>query len=131
MNLTKNPDGTYTGRITLKHGETITIKDLPEETQYKVIELEADKEGYTTSVTENHEGTITNSNIVVEFFNTKTPTITKTVLKKWGGNNNSKISNVRNPRTSDNVKGFVALFFVAITIIAISANKLLKKNKGE
>ncbi len=59
ISLTKNSDSTYTGTVTLKSGQSITIKDLPEGTRYKVTEEEANQDGYTTIVTGDNEGMLT------------------------------------------------------------------------
>lgn len=48
INLTKNEDGTSSGRIKLKHGQGITIKDLPKGTEYEVKEKEANSNNYVT-----------------------------------------------------------------------------------
>lgn len=51
-----NYDGAKTGKIasgdtvTLKHGEIITVRNLPADTKYTVTESEANKNGYTTTV---------------------------------------------------------------------------------
>ena len=46
--LTPNGDGSYSGTITLKHGESITIQDIPEGTLYEITEQEANQDGYET-----------------------------------------------------------------------------------
>lgn len=46
-------DGVYTMSLTLKHGETATIKDLPVGLEYTVEEAEANTDSYTTTVTLN------------------------------------------------------------------------------
>lgn len=46
--LTLNDKGE--GRITLKHGQKITISELPEGTEYQVTEIEANQDGYKTTI---------------------------------------------------------------------------------
>lgn len=47
-----------TASFTMKHGESKTIRDLPEGVTYTVTEAEANQDGYTTSVS-GASGTIT------------------------------------------------------------------------
>ena len=55
-------DGTLTldangqAEFTLKHGESIRLTDLPTGTQYTVEELDADKDGYATTVKQTADG---------------------------------------------------------------------------
>ncbi len=51
IELSKNEDGTSIGRIKLKHGQKITINNLPEGTSYEVIETEANLDDYITTST--------------------------------------------------------------------------------
>lgn len=53
------PDGTIASgdEIELAHGQSITIKGVPERTRYEVEEVEADKDGYITTA-EREEGVI-------------------------------------------------------------------------
>ena len=70
--------------VKLKHGESIIINGLPVETNYEVIELEANSDRYETTAT-NDKGTIDFDENKVVFTNTKNEgslTIDKTV----GGN---------------------------------------------
>ena len=71
LELTDNKDGTYSGTITLKHGQSVTIEGLPGGTAYKVTETGAD--GYTTTST-GAEGTIPEdgSAVTAAFTNSKT-----------------------------------------------------------
>ena len=71
LKLTDNKDGTYSGTIKLRHGQAITISNIPERTEYVVEELEANQDGYTTSVTDNAEGILTAEEETVTFTNTK------------------------------------------------------------
>lgn len=68
------PDGTIASGDTIKlaHGQSITIRELPIGTDYAVTEAEADKDGYTTTVT-GGTGTITvsESAAFARFTNTK------------------------------------------------------------
>lgn len=72
IKLKLNNDGSYIGNISLKHGESITIKDIPEKTKYKVVELEANDNGYITTIEGSAEGIFgeKNSESVI-FTNTK------------------------------------------------------------
>ncbi len=87
ISLTDNNDGSYSGTVTLKHNETITIKDLPEGTHYKVEEVEANSEGYTTRVTGHSEGTFVADTKTVEvaFNNIKLSEHSLTVSKEVTG----------------------------------------------
>ena len=49
--LTVNADGTAT--FGLKHGQSITIYGLPADSQYEILETDAQADGYTTNVTVN------------------------------------------------------------------------------
>lgn len=89
------PDGTITGSgtITLHHGQTVTVRDLPVGTEYEVLETE--ETGYTASVTAGTEstegagisGTVTRAEEKLEFVNTyrlvpvtgAVPALTKTL----------------------------------------------------
>ena len=70
ITFTKNEDGTYTGRITLKHGESVTIQDLPEDTKYSVTEVEANQDGYETT-SQNESGELNKDGIKVVYTNFK------------------------------------------------------------
>ena len=62
------------GKVTLqlKHNESITFTDLPEDTKYEVSEAEANEDGYTTTTPLNATGTIeADQNKSVEFVNKK------------------------------------------------------------
>ena len=86
--LTDNHDGSYEGEITLKHGESVTIEGIPERTQYKVIEQEANKNDYYTMQTTNSEGVLTKENEKIRFTNYKLSkhdiTLAKKVEGAWG-----------------------------------------------
>ena len=74
LQFTKNQDGSYTANFQLKHGQTLTVKDLPEGLHYKVTEAEAGTDGYITTVeNDNAEGAIQTDNITtnVKFNNGK------------------------------------------------------------
>ena len=87
-NYTGSKTGTITSgdTVTLKHNESITINDLPVNTIYKVTEVEANTDGYETSVTDG-EGTITEGGASAVFVNTKneTPKGSLTVSKTVSG----------------------------------------------
>ncbi len=87
ISLTDNNDGSYSGIVTLKHNETITIKDLPEGTRYKVEEVEANSEGYTTRVTGQSEGIFVADTKAVEvaFSNIKLSEHSLTISKEVTG----------------------------------------------
>lgn len=135
MNLTKNTDGTYTGIITLKHGEKITIQDIPEGTQYTVVEKEANTEGYTTTNTNNAEGTLeskvtpsvtfTNKKVGVRELEPEEPRNPLTPRRI------TTSTNVWNPRTGDNIKLFLTMFFVSVILIAISVGEITKNRKSK
>ena len=78
---------TSSGTVTLKHGESITITQLPVGTQYRVIEVEANQDGYVTT-SENTTGTIDTTGKISKFINTKNiiPTGELTISKIVGGN---------------------------------------------
>lgn len=76
IELTKNKDESYTGIITLKHGQKIRIKDIMQGVKYKVVEKEANEDGYTTKVT-NGEGVL-NEKQWVQFTNTR-----NALAEKW------------------------------------------------
>ncbi len=149
IEFTKNTFGTYTAIVKLKHGESITIKDLVEGTSYKIVEREANQDGYTTNTTNNTEGTITNKDITVEFFNSTLPDIPdnpgnpnnpeipktprkpgqptmtyKTVNNKYIVRNNNI---TKNPRTFDNIKENIGLFVASIIMVSGSAISIFKK----
>ena len=112
----------YIARVTLKHGEYITIKDLPEGIKYKVTEVEANQDGYTTKASDNYQGEITDSDITVDYINSKYSTTNVTYK-------NPKF--IVSPRTSDNIKLIIALFGLSISLIVLSGEgiKKLRKNK--
>ncbi len=86
LHLTKQGDS-YTGTIKLKHGESVTIENIPERTKYKVEEVEANQEKYYTMATLNTEGELTKDLETVRFTNTKLSkhdiTISKKVTGAW------------------------------------------------
>lgn len=74
------------GSITLKHGQSITIKDLPIGTKYKVVEEKADQYGYRTTVNGVAGGTaegelVRGSNAVLKYVN-RNPRGGVTISKK-------------------------------------------------
>ncbi len=98
-NYTGSKTGSITSgsTVTLKHGESIIINNLPVGTTYKVTEIEANTDGYTTTM-KNNEGTITEGNITASFENNKVEipvlkgflTINKTVT--GAGDKNQKFT---------------------------------------
>ena len=92
ITFTDNEDGTYSGYITLKHGQYVTIKDLPEGIHYKVEEVEANEDGYITTVIENNaEGEIEGSqDIQVSFVNAKYDSRRLSVGKRVEGSKGDK-----------------------------------------
>ena len=71
IDFKKQGDESSVGEVILKHGESIVISGLPENTSYTVTEKEADQDGYTTKVTGDKEGTILDKNIEIKFTNIK------------------------------------------------------------
>ena len=59
--------------LTLKHGESAVIADLPEGASYSVAEADYTADGYTTTTPDNAEGTITTDGVKVDFINTYKP----------------------------------------------------------
>ncbi len=87
LTLEENGDGSYSGIVTLKHGETITIKNIPEGTKYRVEEIEANSDGYTTIISSNSKGTLgqDNPNPKVKFNNIKLSKHSLTISKEVTG----------------------------------------------
>ena len=56
------------GHITLRHGESVTIRDLPVGTRYQVVEEEADQDGYRTTA-DGDTGRITTGTAYASFRN--------------------------------------------------------------
>ena len=71
LSLVKNEDNEYEGTIKIKDKETLTIKDLPDGTQYKLEEIEANLDNYQTTTKGDLEGTLSGNNPTVEFYNKK------------------------------------------------------------
>ncbi len=89
VTFNRQEDGSYTGEITLKSGETITIEGIPERTSYQVEELKANQDGYITKTQGNPTGKFTNQEEeVIQFINTKYSLhnlkISKEVVGNWG-----------------------------------------------
>lgn len=84
ITLTDNLDGTYSGTITLKHGQSITINGLPELTKYVVKEVRANSDGYFTSSTSNRNGVL-NGDVTVAFKNELLPPDSLTIAKEVQG----------------------------------------------
>ena len=59
--------------LTLKHGESAVIADLPEGASYSVAEADYTADGYTTKTPDNAKGTITKDGVTVDFINTYKP----------------------------------------------------------
>ena len=78
-------DGVYTGEIMLKHGQSVTIKDIPEGTTYTVKEVEANQDGYKTIATTNTTGLLTKEEEIVEFTNQKLSKHNLTISKEVDG----------------------------------------------
>ena len=57
--------------IKLKDGQSITIKNLPEGTTYNVVEVEANQDGYATTVQDNNTDNKLKKNGIVQYFNRK------------------------------------------------------------
>ena len=90
FNYTGSKSGTVKSgdNITLSHGQSVTIHDLPVGTQYTVTELEANKDGYTMSAT-GDVGTIVEAGNTALFTNYKyvpDPTGSLTISKTVTGN---------------------------------------------
>lgn len=66
-----NDEGQAT--LNLKHKESATVTGLPEGAKYTVTEADYTADGYTTTSTENAEGTITEAGSEVQFTNTYNP----------------------------------------------------------
>ena len=115
----KGIDGAYVARVTLKHGEYITSKNIPEETDYKVTEMEANQDGYITDVSDNYQGKITDSDIMIEYINSKHP------VNQIGYRGPRVVS----PRTSDNIISIIALFGLSISLIVLSVEGYRKTRK--
>ncbi len=90
LSLTANGDGSYSGNVTLRHGQSITIKDIPEKTQYEVTEVEANQNGYVTTTSNNTKGELTGEAPQVKFINTKLSTNTLTISKEVQGSAGDK-----------------------------------------
>lgn len=72
VTLTHNSDNTSTIKIKLKHGQSLTINDLPEETSYEIEEVEANDDGYITKTVGNVKGTLKDTDgESVKFINKK------------------------------------------------------------
>lgn len=69
--LDLNNEGEAT--IELTHGQTATITGLPEGASYAVTEADYSDGGYTTTVSDNANGTIATDGATVEFINTYSP----------------------------------------------------------
>ena len=61
-------------RITLKHGQKITVSGLPVDAEYKVTEAEANRGGYTTVVTDSVGIIVKDEEKTVKFVNNKPET---------------------------------------------------------
>ena len=57
------------GTITLRHGESVTISGLPAGTTYTVTEVEANRDGYTTTASGNQGVIVANSTASASFVN--------------------------------------------------------------
>ena len=79
--------------IKLKHGESITITGLPIGASYKVIELEANSDGYTTETT-NDNGIIGLEGNISSFMNYKDvfkKPYEKSNIPQTGGSDNTSV----------------------------------------
>ena len=87
IRFTKQADGSSIGSVSLKHGQSITILNLPEGTTYEVKEVDADKDGYFTKVDGNAKGTLSEQeNVSVKFTNKKPSKHDLTISKEVKGN---------------------------------------------
>lgn len=118
--------------VTLKDGENITIKTIPVGVAYSVEELEANKDGYTTSVTTNSTTIKRKSTVTADFVNTKynPPTTPSTPQPTSAASTPPGTSTVN---TADYfyayVFGGIALIMLTIALIVTLVAK--KKNKDE
>ena len=67
IEFTQNEDGSSTGSVKLKHGQNITIDNLPKGLEYKIEEVESNKNNFTT-VPSNESGNL-NEDGLVEYIN--------------------------------------------------------------
>ncbi len=85
LSLTKQEDGTYQGTISLRHGQQITLQNIPERTQYEVSEKEANQEEYTTTVVGQTKGMLVEENEVVTYINRRLSKHDLTITKQVEG----------------------------------------------
>ena len=67
IEFTQNEDGSSTGSVKLKHGQNITIDNLPKGLEYKIEEVEEGKNNFTT-VPSNESGKLDDDELV-EYIN--------------------------------------------------------------
>ncbi len=74
------PDGTIAnfGTVTLKHGQSIKIENIPMGTAYNIIEINS--AGYTVTVTDSNASGTLSDDVKVEFVNTKNEVMPTGVL---------------------------------------------------
>ncbi len=84
--VSEKPD-VYEGTVTLKHNDTITINGIPENTRYEIVEKEANKDRYITTVDGEETGTLQETGTKVTFTNTNLADFDLTVKKNVKGNN--------------------------------------------
>ncbi len=120
------------GRLTLAHNEYIVISGLPMGTVYKVIEEDANRNGYNTT-SSGTQGIISTYEVVAKFVNTKN-TYSSDVM---GDASWLAVSGEGEfPKTGDNniynvAAISLAAFSLLLTIFAITAFCLNRKNKKQ
>lgn len=86
VTFTKQTDGSYHAKVTLKHGQSLTINGIPEGTKYEIVETEANQDSYVTYTTEdNTSGEITADDAINVVFHNKKPELLDLTLSKIVG----------------------------------------------
>ncbi len=78
----KQEDGSYVAKVELKHGQSLTIKDIPENTKYEISETDANTGRYVTYTNVETSGTITSSEGTGITFYNKQPALVDLSLSK-------------------------------------------------
>ncbi len=89
ITFTIDEAGNYVGTVQLKDQESITIHNIPEYTNYEIVEKDANQDGYITLMVNDH-GTLTNNNVQALFRNIKYSRHKLTLSKNVTGGNGDK-----------------------------------------
>lgn len=119
------------GHVTVRHGETVTVRGLPAGVSYEITEDEANADGYTTTATGERgvigDGTVSEAAFVNE--KNKTPSAPGTNSPDDQPTNSPSSSNQSPPKTGDDSNLILWLGLAAVSLVGIVAILLVERKR--